>query len=125
MHGARLLILAFCMGFSLPGFATTTHPALNEEVPTGNVAEPVKAKLIITARSLAVLVRNNRRVQVKAAIIRGALDLSYMTINQQLSLVNCEFEDPADFSYSAKSLMDYLFRWARPAFHQGRARSPV
>jgi hypothetical protein len=87
------------MGFSLTGFATI-HRAAQTGVLTGSAAEPVKQKVIIEARSLAVLVQNNRRVEVKDAIIRGVLDLSYVTINQQVSFVNCEFEDPADFSYS-------------------------
>jgi Pentapeptide repeats (9 copies) len=98
MYVARLLILAFCMG-SVPGFATT-HLASHAGGLTGSAAEAVKPKTIVEARSLAILVHNNRRVQVKDAIIRGPLDLSYVTINQQVSLVNCEFEDQADFSYS-------------------------
>jgi hypothetical protein len=99
MYVARLLILAFCMGFSAPGFATTrlaSHPG----GLTGSASEPVKPKTIVQAKSLALLVHNNRRVQIKDAIIRGPLDLSYVTINQQVSLVNCEFEEPADFSYA-------------------------
>jgi hypothetical protein len=99
MYVVPLLILAFCMGFSAPGFASTRlapHPG----GPSGSAAEPVKAKTIVEARSLAILVRNNERVQVQDAIIRGPLDLSYATINQLVSLVNCEFEEPADFSYA-------------------------
>jgi len=99
MYVARLLILAFCMGFLAPGFASTRLAPLSGE-PTGSAAEPVKPKTIVQARSLALLVHNNKRVQVRDAIIRGPLDLSYATINQLVSLVNCEFEDPADFSYA-------------------------
>lgn len=99
MYVARLLILELCVGFSVLGFATA-QSASHVEVPTRSAAEPVRTKKIIEARSLAALVRSNRRVQVKDAIIRGPLDLSYMTINKQVSLVHCEFEDPADFSYS-------------------------
>ncbi len=99
MYVARLLILAFCMGFSAPGFAST-HLTPHPGGPTGSAAEPVKPKTIVEAKSLAILVHNNKRVQVQGAIIRGPLDLSYATINQLVSLVNCEFEDPADFSYA-------------------------
>ena len=99
MYVARLLILAFCMGFLAPGFASTRLAPLSGEL-TGSAAEPVKPKTIVQARSLALLVHNNKRVQVQDAIIRGPLDLSYATINQLVSLVNCEFEDPADFSYA-------------------------
>src|SRR5437660_10647289 len=99
MYVARLLILAFCMGFSAPGSASTRLAPLSGE-PTGSAAEPVKPKTIVQARSLALLAHNNKRVQVQDAIIRAPLDLSYATINQLVSLVNCAIEDPADFSYA-------------------------
>jgi len=100
MYIARLLILAFCIGFPVPGFATT-HLAPHPGGLTGSAAEPVKPRTIVEARSLAnILAHNNRSLQIQNAIIRGPLDLSYATINQQVSLVNCEFEDAADFSYT-------------------------
>jgi hypothetical protein len=99
MDIARLLILTFWMGFSVPCFCTA-HLGSHAGKVTGNAAEAVKPKMIVEARSLAILVRSHRRVQVADAIIRGPLDLSYMTINQQVSLVNCAFEEQADFSYS-------------------------
>ena len=99
MYVSRLPSLALCMGFSAPGFASTqlaSHPG----GPPGSTVEPVKPKTIVEAKSLAILVHNNKKVQVQNAIIRGPLDLSYTTINQLVSLVNCEFEEPADFSYA-------------------------
>ena len=99
MYVCRLLILALCMGFSAPGFAST-HLASHPGGPPASAAEPIKPKTIVEARSLAILVHNNKRVKVQDAIIRGPLDLSYATINQLISLVNCEFEEPADFSYA-------------------------
>ena len=99
MYVARLLMLAFCMAFSVLCFATA-HNAPHAAALNGSAAERVKPKPVIEARSLVALVHSNRNVQVKDTIIRGPLDLSYETINQQISLVNCEFEEPADFSFS-------------------------
>src|SRR5215470_3810003 len=99
MYVARLMILELCVGFSVSGFAAT-QPASLLGAPRGSAVGHARPRTIIEARSVAALVRNSRRVQVQDMIIRGPLDLSYMTINQQVSIVNCEFEDPADFSYS-------------------------
>ena len=101
---ARLLILTFWMGFSVPCFCTAHLGSPTGKV-TGDAAEAVQPKAIVEARSLAILVHSHRRVQVTDAIIRGPLDLSYMTIDQQVSLVNCEFEEQADFSYSTFCLL--------------------
>ena len=99
MYVARMQILAFCLGLTVSTFATT-HLASHAEGLTGSVAEVGKPRTIVDARSIAKLVRNNKRVQIQDAIVRGPLDLSYATINQQVSLIDCVFEDPADFSYA-------------------------
>jgi Pentapeptide repeats (9 copies) len=92
--------------FSLAGFRIIygilrswfhLHP---RRLDPASTAELVKPKTIVEARSLAILLHSNKRVQVQDATIRGPLDLTYTTTNQQVSLVNCEFEDPADFSYA-------------------------
>jgi hypothetical protein len=99
MYVARLLILELCSVSSVAGFAFT-QPAPHLFAVTGSAAKPATPRTIVEARSLAALGRGNTRVELKDAIIRGPLDLSYRTINQEVSLVNCEFEDRVDFSYS-------------------------
>jgi len=58
MYIARLLILAFWMGFSVPCFSIA-QLASNPGKVAGNAAQPVKPKTIVGARSLAILVHNN------------------------------------------------------------------
>src|SRR5215471_9375493 len=99
MYVARLLILELWWVSSVAGFAFA-QPALHLFAVTGSAAKPATQRAIVEARSLAALGRGNTRVELKDVIIRGPLDLSYKTINQEVSFVNCEFEDRVDFSYS-------------------------
>lgn len=96
---ARLVTLELCLVFSVAGFAAA-QPASHLFVVPGNAAKPARSRTIVEARSLAALGHGNTRVELRDAIIRGPLNLSYKTINQEVSLVNCEFEDRVDFSYS-------------------------
>jgi|SRR5215472_2279050 len=88
----RVLLLAFCVTF--------LAVALRDGHGTENPTTVPKRERIVNAKSLVIPAHRNGTIHLENAIIRGPLNLSYLTIDQQVLLVNCEFEDRADFSYA-------------------------
>jgi hypothetical protein len=61
--------------------------------------EPEEERLI-KAEWLGEAVRKGVRIDVRKAIIRGVLDLQYVTVEEEVSLINCQIEERANLSYS-------------------------
>jgi len=102
MRIARFVLLASVITIWFPCFSTThfRSPISQETGREEHATEGDKPKKVVEAKELAKAIRDEEPIRIYNAIIRGPLDLSYVTINQQVSLVNCEFEDQADFSYA-------------------------
>ena len=95
-----LMLLSFLSG--TPLLAKAKHeehkPEQISDAPAA--AQKTLGKKLVEAPELKRLARNGSQVSVDGAVIRGRLDLSYMVIEKQISLTNCDFQDEPDFSYS-------------------------
>jgi hypothetical protein len=98
--GSKLLILSlFAFVCITPiGNAENGHPGTKPGTVTASGNQ--RPKRILQAASLAARVSQGLDLNIVGAVIRGPLNLRFMVITQQVSLVDCEFEETLDFSYS-------------------------
>ncbi len=73
-----------------------------QEPAAASTAAPPEQKptRFVDADEIVRLARKGTPVQVDGAVIRGRLDFSYMTIEQQVKLTNCDFLEAPNLSYS-------------------------
>lgn len=64
-----------------------------------NKNQPAKDR-IVEAVWLREAALKSVRINLRNAVISGALDLKYLEFAEEVSVIGCEFRDPADFSYT-------------------------
>ena len=77
--------------------------------------EPEKERLI-KAEWLAEAARKPAKIDVHKAVIRGALDLQYVTFKEEVALIGCDIEELANFSYTN---FKHKLILSGTTFHQG------
>jgi len=80
--------------------------------------EEPEAARTIQAAWIEEAVRNHVKIDVRNAVIAGALSLKNVTFEEEVSLIDCRFKEPADFSHAT---FEHSILLSGTTFEQGAA----